>query len=51
VLGEPLFDLKLEAGQVYYGTVPPLVVRYAVFEDLRLVFVPLDCCPMRDSES
>ncbi len=37
--GEPLLDLKKEVGQVYCGTVPPLVVRYAVFEDRRLVFV------------
>lgn len=37
--GEPLFDLKLEAGRLYVGTLPPLVVRYAVFEDQRLVVV------------
>lgn len=37
--GEPLFDLKREPGQIYNGTVPPLVVRYAVFEERRLVFV------------
>ena len=37
--GEPLFDLTQEPGQIYDGTVPPLVVRYAVFEDRRLVFV------------
>ena len=37
--GEPETDLKNEPGQVYNGTVPPLVVRYAVFEDRRLVFV------------
>jgi hypothetical protein len=37
--GEPLLDLKLDAGQVYTATVPPLVVRYAVFEERRLVFV------------
>jgi hypothetical protein len=37
--GEPSVDLKHEVGQIYRGTVPPLVVRYAVFEDRRLVVV------------
>jgi len=37
--GEPLFDLKQEPGQIYDGTIPPLVVRYVVFEERRLVFV------------
>jgi hypothetical protein len=37
--GEPERDLSQEAGQIYNGTVPPLVVGYAVFEDRRLVFV------------
>jgi hypothetical protein len=37
--GEPLTDLALEAGQVWNGTVPPLVVRYAIYEERRLVVV------------
>jgi hypothetical protein len=37
--GEPERDLKLEDGQLYNGTVPPLVVHYAVYEQRRLVFV------------
>ncbi len=37
--GEPEVDLIQETGQVYNGTVPPLVVRYAVLEERRLVFV------------
>lgn len=37
--GEPLFDLKQEPGQIYHATVSPLVVRYAVFEERRLVVV------------
>ena len=37
--GEPLTDLTLEAGQVWRGTVPPLVLRYAVYEERRLVIV------------
>jgi hypothetical protein len=37
--GEPLTDLTLEAGQVWRGTVSPLVVRYAIYEERRLVVV------------
>jgi hypothetical protein len=37
--GEPVQDLTLEAGQVWCGTVAPLVVRYAIYEDRRLVVV------------
>jgi hypothetical protein len=32
-------DLTLEAGQVWRGTVSPLVMRYAVYEERRLVIV------------
>jgi hypothetical protein len=38
-LGDPLIDLTHESGQIRIGTVPPLVVRYAVYEDSRLVIV------------
>jgi len=37
--GEPELDLKKEDGKVYNCAVPPLVVRYAVFEERRLVVV------------
>ncbi len=37
--GEPEINLKQENGQIYNGAIPPLVVRYAVFEERRLVFV------------
>ena len=37
--GEPLMDLTQHSGQVYIGTVPPLMVRYAVLEEMRLVLV------------
>lgn len=37
--GEPERDLSHEAGQLYNGAVPPVVVRYAVFEARRLAFV------------
>lgn len=37
--GDPLSDLRIEAGQVRIGVVAPLVMRYGVYEDSRMVFV------------
>jgi hypothetical protein len=37
--GEPLIDLNQEPGQVWIGTVRPLVMRYGVFDERRLVMV------------
>ncbi len=37
--GEPLMDLKQETGQIFIGIVAPLLVRYAVYEERRLVVV------------
>jgi hypothetical protein len=37
--GEPLMDLMLEDGRLWHGTVGPLVVRYAIYEERRLVMV------------
>lgn len=37
--GDPLIDLLAAVGQVRLGTVPPLAMRYAVFEERRQVFV------------
>jgi hypothetical protein len=37
--GQPLRDLAAGAGQEWLGVVPPLVVRYVIFEDRRLVSV------------
>ena len=37
--GQPLLDLVHRPGQIWIGVVPPLVVRYGLFEDLRLVAV------------
>lgn len=37
--GDPLLDLTHETGKVWIATVGPLVVRYAIYEDLRLVIV------------
>jgi hypothetical protein len=37
--GEPLLNLTHEPGQVWIGTVAPLVLRYAIYEERRLVVV------------
>ena len=37
--GEPLIDLKQEAGQAWIGVVRPLAMRYGVFDERRLVMV------------
>jgi hypothetical protein len=47
--GEPLVELTQESGQVWVGAVPPLVVRYAVYEERRLVMVAVPILPMPGS--
>jgi hypothetical protein len=37
--GDPLADLLIEPGHVRIGIIQPLSMRYAVFEERRLVFV------------
>ena len=37
--GDPLIDLTVEPGQMRIGTVPPLVMRYGLYEERRLVLV------------
>jgi hypothetical protein len=37
--GEPLFDLKQEAGQVWLGIVRPLSMRYGILDRRRVVMV------------
>jgi hypothetical protein len=37
--GDPLADLRQEAGQIRIGIVPPLAMRYGVLEERRQVFV------------
>src|SRR5580704_2053258 len=37
--GEPSMDLTAEPGQIYKGFVRPLAMRYAVYEERRLVMV------------
>lgn len=44
--GEPLVDLSIEVGQMWVGTVQPLVVRYAIYEERRLVMVTVPILPL-----
>jgi hypothetical protein len=37
--GDPLVDLRGEAGHLRIGIVPPLAMRYGVLEERRQVFV------------
>lgn len=37
--GEPLVDLTQELGQFWMGIVRPLAIRYAVFDERRVVMV------------
>jgi hypothetical protein len=37
--GEPLADLTHESGQVWIGIIRPLVMRYGVFDERRIVMV------------
>jgi hypothetical protein len=37
--GEPLHDLTHEPGQICIGIVPPLVMRYSLYEERRLVMI------------
>ncbi len=37
--GEPLVDLTQESGQVWIGIIRPLAMRYAVFDERRVVMV------------
>jgi hypothetical protein len=45
--GQPLLDLSFVPGQLRIGVIPPLVVRYAIHEEQRLVIVatPLTLLP------
>lgn len=37
--GEPLMDLSRQSGRIWIATVPPVTMRYAVFEELRLAAI------------
>jgi hypothetical protein len=47
--GEPKVDLTYQPGQIWIGTVPPLVVRYAIYEERRLVMVTVPLMPLPGS--
>lgn len=47
--GDPLIDLSLAPGELRIGTVPPLVVRYALYRDKRLVIVTTPIAPLHHS--
>lgn len=44
--GDPLIDLSHPGGQILLGTVPPLVVRYALYREERLVIVTTPIAPL-----
>ncbi len=47
--GDPLADLAHEVGQSWIGTIHPLVVRYAVYEERRLAIVAVPLLPLPGS--
>jgi hypothetical protein len=47
--GDPLADLAHEVGQSWVGTIRPLVVRYAVYEERRQVIVAVPLLPLPGS--
>jgi hypothetical protein len=47
--GEPLYNLKLEPAQVWVGSIPPLVMRYILDEERRLVMVVEPILPLPNS--
>jgi hypothetical protein len=44
--GDPLADLAHEVGQSWVGAIHPLVVRYAVYDERRLVVVAVPLLPL-----
>src|SRR5438270_807615 len=47
--GQPLRDLLLEPVRLWIGVVPPLVVRYLLDEEHRLVIVAVPILPLPKS--
>ena len=47
--GQPLMDLGLRGGQVWIGAVGPLVIRYALYEERKLVVVAAPILPLPGS--
>jgi len=46
---QPVYNLKLEPVQIWIGVVPPLVVRYALDDERRLVMVATPIKPLPNS--
>src|SRR3954453_7485570 len=44
--GQPLLDSAIESAQEWLGVVPPLVVRYIIYEERRLVCVVKPITPL-----
>ena len=51
--GDPLYDLTAEKGQILTGVIPPITLRYGIFEERRLVFCgsPPILMPMAESDT
>ena len=47
--GQPLRDLELKPAQLWIGVIPPLVARYSLDEERRLVLVFLPLVPLPKS--
>jgi len=47
--GQPLRDLTVEPAQLWIATVPPLVVKYLLDEERRLVMVVQPITPLPGS--
>jgi hypothetical protein len=47
--GEPFRDLNVESGQEWVAVAPPLIVRYLIYEERRLVLVVSPIRPLSHS--
>jgi hypothetical protein len=47
--GEPFRDLSVESGQEWIAVVPPLIARYVIYEERRLVLVVAPIRPLSRS--
>jgi hypothetical protein len=47
--GQPLLDLQHEQAQIWVATIPPLVVRYAIYESRREVWIVAPIQPLPGS--
>jgi hypothetical protein len=48
--GQPLLDLEHEQAQIWVAAVPPLVVRYAIYESRREVWIVVPIQPLPGSD-